>query len=439
MFAAAWLFPIRYAAVVLVLILAAICAPGEPAAQDDKQGDFFRGYEAYERGEYDKARNLWLPLALKGDVDAQFNLGALYDNGFGVDKSSTKAAQWYSAAAGRKLAIAQVTLARMRRAGEIETIDWEESVGLLETAAHSGFADAQYELGVAFDRGIGVTQNYATAALWYRRAADQKLAAAQYNLATLHDEGQGTPRDLERAVELYRLAAGGGNTRAMNNLGYMYEKGRGLRQDYKQAAFWYGQAADLGLAVAQNNLAVLYHMGHGVERDYVAAARWYRASATAGDPIGQNNLGLLFANGLGVERDLVEGVKWFSLAERGNSLVSARARNNKERLLGLLPPEERARAEHIANMALAQVEQLAAVEKERQAPLPLPADAFEDLSIRVQRLLANLGFYHDVIDGISGPITFQAIEDFIRESGLRLPVRISEDLVVALERSRAAQ
>jgi len=420
------------------MVFSAIWGLGELAAQSKKQGDFFQGFKAFERGQYDRARNAWLPLALKGDVDAQFNLGTLYDNGFGVDKSATKAARWYILASRRKLSVAQVTLARMRRTGEIESIDWEESVSLLETAAHRGSADAQYELGVAYDRGIGVTQNFATAALWYRRAADQEMAVAQYNLATLYDVGQGTPRDLDRAVELYRLAAAGGNTRAMNNLGYMYDQGRGLRQDYKQAAFWYGQAADFDLAVAQRNLAVLYHMGHGVERDYAAAARWYNAAALLGDAIGQNNLGLLYANGLGVERDLIVAIKWFSLAERGGGAVSKRAKSNKERLLGLLEPEDRARAERTINVALVKINRLAEIERLRKPPMPLPADGFNDLSIRVQRLLSHLGYYDDVVDGISGPITFQAIEDYVRISGLRLSGRISEDLVIALEQSRGA-
>ena len=107
------------------------------------------------KGDFAAARNAWLPPALRGDVDAQFNLGALYDNGLGVPRDAAKAAQWYRHAAGRKLALAQVALARMKRAGEIEQVDWEETVGMLAAAAERGSAEAQYELAVTYDRGIG--------------------------------------------------------------------------------------------------------------------------------------------------------------------------------------------------------------------------------------------------------------------------------------------
>ena len=67
---------------------------------------------------------------------------------------------------------------------------------------------------MAYDRGLGVTQNHATAAGWYQRAAEQGLTDAQYNLATFYDEGLGTPRDIARGARMVRargrLPASGG-------------------------------------------------------------------------------------------------------------------------------------------------------------------------------------------------------------------------------------
>jgi TPR repeat protein len=54
--------------------------------------------------------------------------------------------------------------------------------------------NAQYNLGVLYDKGRGVSQDYAEAARWYRLAADQEHAWAQYNLGVLYREGHGVPR-----------------------------------------------------------------------------------------------------------------------------------------------------------------------------------------------------------------------------------------------------
>ncbi|WP_277600823.1 tetratricopeptide repeat protein [Eikenella corrodens] len=52
--------------------------------------------------------------------------------------------------------------------------------------AEQGNADAQYNLGVMYDNGQGVRQDYAEAARWYRKAAEQGYAKAQYNLGSMY-------------------------------------------------------------------------------------------------------------------------------------------------------------------------------------------------------------------------------------------------------------
>jgi len=45
--------------------------------------------------------------------------------------------------------------------------------------AERGDADAQFKLGMAYEEGRGVTQDYAQAAAWYRKAADQGFTVAR--------------------------------------------------------------------------------------------------------------------------------------------------------------------------------------------------------------------------------------------------------------------
>ena len=77
---------------------------------------------------------------------------------------------------------------------------------LIKTA-EQGDAEAQFNLGVIYDEGQGVPQDYAEAAKWYRMAAEQGDADAQFILGVMYDEGQGVPKDDTEAVKWYRLAA----------------------------------------------------------------------------------------------------------------------------------------------------------------------------------------------------------------------------------------
>ena len=407
------------------------------AAPQANGADFFEAYEAFQRGDYEEARAAWSIFAHAGDVDAQFNLGALYENGLGVSQDAEQAARWYRAAATRRVDLARLALARLQRIGALEPEPDEDQIKLLETAARRGLAEAQFELGVAYDQGVGVTQNHATAAGWYQRAAEQGLTDAQYNLATLFDEGLGTPRDFERARHWYMRAADAGEARAMNNLGYIYEKGLTGVRDYGKAVVWYRRAARKGLAIAQSNLAALHFLGRGVQRDYEQSYRWYKAAAEQGDPVGRNGLGLLYANGLGVERDLVQAMAWFNLAAHAPGSAGADAIAYRDRLARLLTPDERAEAEALS----VEIAALASAVEEPERPaygvaLPRPANGFRDSAIYAQRLLKTLGYYDAAVDGVAGELTIEAAQQFLRENGLRLAPQITRDLLEALERVR---
>jgi len=85
--------------------------------------------------------------------------------------------------------------------------------------------------------------DYATALRLLRPLAAQGDAAAQYNLGLMYDEGRGVTRDDAQAVNWYRKAADQGDANAQNNLGFMYAEGRGVAQDYVLAYMWINLAA----------------------------------------------------------------------------------------------------------------------------------------------------------------------------------------------------
>ena len=74
--------------------------------------------------------------------------------------------------------------------------------------AKGGDAEAQYYVGQIFERGLGSTPDPASAAEWYRKAADQDYAPAQVALGYLYELGLGVTADETEALRWYRRAAG---------------------------------------------------------------------------------------------------------------------------------------------------------------------------------------------------------------------------------------
>ncbi len=77
-------------------------------------------------------------------------------------------------------------------------------------AAEAGIPDAQYNLALMHERGMGVRRDAAAAADWYEKAADAGVAQARLNLSLLFARGSGVRRDSVRALMWLELAIEGG-------------------------------------------------------------------------------------------------------------------------------------------------------------------------------------------------------------------------------------
>ena len=119
----------------------------------------------------DVQRNL--AAAAKGDPDAQYRLGVLYQTGRGVRKDLKEAAKWYRLAANQGKAYAQMNLGMMYFDGEGIPQDKNEGVKLFTAAANRGDAMAQRRLGILNYTGDSIAQDYKAALRWYLLAAQQ--------------------------------------------------------------------------------------------------------------------------------------------------------------------------------------------------------------------------------------------------------------------------
>jgi len=74
--------------------------------------------------------------------------------------------------------------------------------------AEQGNVKAQYVLGIMYEFGRGVPQDYQEAARLYQLAANRNLWAAWFRLGGLYEKGQGVPQDRTKADWQYMLEMG---------------------------------------------------------------------------------------------------------------------------------------------------------------------------------------------------------------------------------------
>ena len=190
----------------------------------------------------------------------------------------------------------------------------KEEFEQLKQRAEAGEAEAMFNLGVCYAKGLGVVQNDEQAVHWYQKAANLGIAGAMHNLGKYYATGLGVVQDHTKAVYWYQKASDLGNAQAMIDLGNCYRTGLGVEQNDEQAVHWYQKAADLGIAVAMFNLGICYRTGQGVTQDDVQAVHWFQKAADLGNAKAMFNLAAYFYFGIGTKKNNKQAIFWFKKA-----------------------------------------------------------------------------------------------------------------------------
>ena len=158
-------------------------------------------------------------LAEQGHADAQYSLGLMYKMGQSVSQDSHKAVEWYTKAAEQGHSDAQYNLGEMYKLGDDVPQDSTKAIEWYTKAAEQGNSKAlewfkrmnqrkvqqqireQYDLGVMYEKGQEVRQDYTKAFERYAEAAEQGYGNAQYHLAVMYEKGRGIAQDMTKAFE----------------------------------------------------------------------------------------------------------------------------------------------------------------------------------------------------------------------------------------------
>ncbi|MEL7186112.1 MAG: tetratricopeptide repeat protein [Pseudomonadota bacterium] len=146
--------------------------------------DYDTGLEAFNTLDYEKALAIWQPLAEAGDANAQFGLGQMYGNGFGVMMDDAAALNWYGLAAEQGHGQALSNLAVMHQNGWGVEMNEAEAIRLFTLAAESGVAEAMTAVGRYYAMDFSDNYDPVVAYKWFSIAAmlDDLDAAAKIEL-----------------------------------------------------------------------------------------------------------------------------------------------------------------------------------------------------------------------------------------------------------------
>ncbi|WP_107726694.1 tetratricopeptide repeat protein [Neisseria weaveri] len=194
----------------------------------------------------------------------------------------------------------------------------KEAFAWYRKAAAQGLAEAQFNVGVHYEKGRGVAQSDKEAFDWFKKAADQGLAKAQFAVGVRYAEGRGVAQSDKEAFDWFKKAADQGLAKAQFAVGVRYAEGRSVAQSDKEAFDWFKKAADQGLAEAQFAVGMCYEEGIGVAQSDKEAFAWYWKAAAQGLAEAQFNVGVCYEKGIGVAQSDKEAVNWYRQAAQQN-------------------------------------------------------------------------------------------------------------------------
>ena len=148
--------------------------------------------------------NAMVALANKGDAEAQYHVGMMYNNGIGTQQNPKQAFEWFqkSAASNDPLGAYKLGCYYDGQGAGIVTLDSTEALKYKLVAAKAGYALAQYDVALLYEK----QENFEEAMKWSKMAADQGYPSALYKLSGLYFQGKGAPKDLALAYAYFKLS-----------------------------------------------------------------------------------------------------------------------------------------------------------------------------------------------------------------------------------------
>jgi serine/threonine protein kinase/TPR repeat protein len=239
-------------------ILIAGLAFSLPTTTIAKRANEFDKAEHYDLGRV--LRNL---ACMRGDGEACFHLGLMYQEGNGVAVNDSRAVAYYTKSCEMRHGQSCANLAFIYGYGSGVVEDDSRAATFFSKACDIGNADGCFQLGWLYDAGFMNWQ-------FGKGIPDGSVFRVE--------------RDYLRSAAFYSKACNAGSAESCYNLAEKYASGYyGPQQDFSRAAEFYDKACYFGYARGCSKLAIRYQYGVGVGREVWEAKKLYTKACTMGD------------------------------------------------------------------------------------------------------------------------------------------------------------
>ena len=145
-----------------------------------------------------------MKLAEKGNAEAQFKVGEMYETGFGVKQDMEQARSWISKAADQGHETAGFKLLYWDVEKNGLTAGNKPGVENLKAKANEGNPQAEYYVGKMHARGVGMKKDPDKAIEWLNKAALVGVLEAEREVAVVREDKQRQALAKRRAEEKRR-------------------------------------------------------------------------------------------------------------------------------------------------------------------------------------------------------------------------------------------
>ena len=128
-----------------------------------------------------------MKVAQKGNAEAQFKVGEMYETGRGVEKNMVEAKRWITRAAEQGHQAANYKLLYHDLQNNGVTAKNKPKLAELQQEAKGGNGIAQYYVGLMHSRGVGLRRNSTVALDWLGKASTVGVTAAEAEIAHINE------------------------------------------------------------------------------------------------------------------------------------------------------------------------------------------------------------------------------------------------------------
>lgn len=167
---------IKYVLTSFIVVIASFVTTIQAMPNDDSATMLLHKADSlYRMGSFERAAEIYLQAAEKGNAEAQFDIGYAYYTGEGISRNYTSAAMWFKRSAKQNFAKAQYNLAYCYMNGRGVPCDYDKAFTYLNQSAENDYKRAQITLADCYTKGVLVEQDEELGKKWYARAEGSKV------------------------------------------------------------------------------------------------------------------------------------------------------------------------------------------------------------------------------------------------------------------------